>query len=381
MDTGYAILYLEINLFSLALIGIILRKTMGLSKMVAQRNFVMSIISEMIFFISDTVFVLISNKVIPGNGAAIMACKTVYFFSTSTMCFFWFLYFEYLRETAFVKDKIQIQRSASLVLLMAILLFANFFGGFLFYVDSSGEYHRGTLFLLTYALAYPYIIVACLRIIVSIVRKDSSKDRNYLMLLAFFPIVPGISGIIQLINPRIPAACVAMSLTTLVLYLSWIDQLIALDPLTGLSNRKQLGHSFEHWKKSRNEQDKLFLFLVDANRFKFINDTYGHLQGDNALKMIAGALRKSCKGLQKRAIIARYGGDEFVVLVATNSDDTNEALKKRINDKLAEIVQDEDLPFDLTISIGVSEFSDEDTLKTLIAKADKAMYEDKALSR
>ena len=201
------------------------------------------------------------------------------------------------------------------------------------------------------------------------------------MLLAFFPIVPGISGIIQLINPRIPAACVAMSLTTLVLYLSWIDQLIALDPLTGLSNRKQLGHSFEHWKKSRNEQDKLFLFLVDANRFKFINDTYGHLQGDNALKMIAGALRKSCKGLQKRAIIARYGGDEFVVLVATNSDDTNEALKKRINDKLAEIVQDEDLPFDLTISIGVSEFSDEDTLKTLIAKADKAMYEDKALSR
>ena len=88
----YAMLYLELNVFSLILIWIILRKTQGLSKMEAQRNFVMSIISEMIFFISDTWFLVVFTNVIPGDGWILIACKTVYFFSTSSMCFFWFLY-------------------------------------------------------------------------------------------------------------------------------------------------------------------------------------------------------------------------------------------------------------------------------------------------
>ena len=62
MVADYSILYLEVNLLSLALIAIILRKTNGLSKMVAQRNFVMSIAAEMVFFASDTIFVLINNR-------------------------------------------------------------------------------------------------------------------------------------------------------------------------------------------------------------------------------------------------------------------------------------------------------------------------------
>ena len=71
----YAMLYLELNVFSLILIWIILRKTQGLSKMEAQRNFVMSIISEMIFFISDTWFLVVFTNVIPGDGWILIACN------------------------------------------------------------------------------------------------------------------------------------------------------------------------------------------------------------------------------------------------------------------------------------------------------------------
>lgn len=66
VNIEYAMLYLELNLFSLILIWIILRKTQGLSKMEAQRNFVMSIISEMVFFVSDTWFLMVFTNVIPG---------------------------------------------------------------------------------------------------------------------------------------------------------------------------------------------------------------------------------------------------------------------------------------------------------------------------
>ena len=377
----YGILYLEINLFSLILISMILHKTNGLSKMMAQRNFVLSIISEMVFFVSDTLCALIYNGVIPGNGTAIMIFKTIYFLSTATMCFFWFLYFEYLRETSLVKKKRKISLASSVIWLMALLLFGNIFGKYLFYIDDQGVYYRGPLFILTYVLAYSYVIIAFARIIADIVRNDSKIDRGYLIVLAMFPIAPGLSGIMQFIDPTYPVACVAMSLTTLVLYLYWTDQLISVDPLTGLSNRKQLTLSFEQWKKNKGDEDILFLLLVDANHFKHINDTYGHLEGDYALKLVSKALKQGCRSLPRRAIISRYGGDEFVVLVSTADSQLKDELKQKINDSLSEIVKQEELQFDLTVSIGTACLEETDELKDLIARADRSMYDEKNAMR
>ena len=85
MMNEYAILYLEINIFSLVLIGIILLKTRGLSQMVAQSNFAMSIIAEMVFFVSDTLFVLVNEGVLPGGKPVMMTCKEVYFLATAAM--------------------------------------------------------------------------------------------------------------------------------------------------------------------------------------------------------------------------------------------------------------------------------------------------------
>lgn len=377
MQTEYAVMYLEINVISLILISIILHKTRGLSKMVAQRNFAMAIISEMVFFFSDTVFVLISCGILPGNRFAMMVCKELYFFSTATMCFFWFLYFEHLRETPLIKDRKNVIKLSSIIWLMGILLIVNFFKGFLFYVDEQNVYHRGPLFILTYILSYIYVLVAWIRIIISINKSDEKTDRHRLVLLALFPIAPGISGILQFIYPRLPVACAVMAITTLILYLSWIDQLISLDPLTGLNNRKQLVHSFDQMKKNYSDPDRLYLLLVDANHFKQINDTYGHLQGDKALKMIAEALRKGCRETAKRAVVARYGGDEFVVLMASDNIDKVKELKNGINRQLEEITKSNQVPFELTVSIGIATAGEDDQLKSIIARADEAMYNEK----
>jgi diguanylate cyclase (GGDEF)-like protein len=264
---------------------------------------------------------------------------------------------------------------------MAGILIVNLFGKFLFFIDGNGEYHRGALFGSTYVLSYAYVLISWIDIIGGIIKKSSSKDVNQLVLLILFPIAPGISGIVQFYYPWIPAACVALSLTTLLLYQVWIDQLISLDPLTGLNNRKQLLLSFEQWKKTINEQDKIYLLLVDANHFKNINDNYGHLQGDNALKTIAKALRMGCRDYTKRSVIARYGGDEFVVLMASDNEASSKEIKRKIKEKLAEEVIEEQLPFELTVSIGTACMDGDESLKDLIAKADTAMYEEKRSTR
>lgn len=373
----YAMLYLELNLFSLILIWIILRKTQGLSKMEAQRNFVMSIISEMVFFVSDTWFLMVFTNVIPGDGWILIACKSVYFFATSSMCFFWFLYFEHIRETSFVKDMRKVRFSSVLMVIMGVLLIGNLFGKYLFYLGDDGIYHRGPLFILNYVFSYAYVVLAWIRIIINIIKKDTKKNRKQLVRLALLPVAPGVAGIIQFVHPRLPVACVAMSLATLILYLVWVDELISLDPLTGLNNRKQLNLSFEQIKRGKSDQEKIFLLLADANHFKSINDTYGHLQGDNALKLIAKALREGCKAAGRRGIIARYGGDEFVILLSSEGSASNEELKNAINTRLAELVKEEKLPFELTVSIGIAKLEEADSLKSLTVKADAAMYDEK----
>ena len=377
MMNEYAILYLEINIFSLVLIGIVLLKTMGLSQMVAQSNFAMSIIAEMVFFVSDTLFVLVNEGVLPGCKPVMMACKEVYFLATAAMCFFWFIYFEYLRETRFVKRRRYVLYSTSILWLMVIALLANLFNHSLFYIDESGVYRRGPFFILTYILSYSYVLIAFIRVMINLKRDTEATNKDLLIRLAFFPLFPGISGVLQFIYPRLPIACATISITTLYLYLTWVDQLISLDPLTGLNNRKQLTHTFNNLSKSHEDQDKIRLYLIDVNHFKQINDTYGHLQGDNALKIIAEALKAACKGANRGTVIARYGGDEFVILVSENNNDETIDLKERIKEKLKELSKKKSVPFELTVSVGSACSDNGDSLKDLILKADKAMYMEK----
>ena len=384
IQSEYSILYLEINLFSIALIWIILHKTNGLSKMVAQRNFAMSIIAEMVFFASDTIFVLINTHLLRfgrADGIAMLFCKEVYFFATSMMCFFWFIYFEHLRDTAFARDK-RCVRAASLILwFMAILLTINIFNGFLFYVDSNGDYHRGPYFILTYLLSYSYVLVAFIRTVSGLLSKSYKGDRIVLIPLILFPAAPALAGIIQFVYPRLPVACGVLAITTLVLYLNWIDQLISLDPLTGLNNRKQLNHFYGQWIKNHGEGDTIYLLMIDANKFKSINDTYGHVQGDAALKNIAEALRLGCRRLPKRANIARYGGDEFAILIEAEDPEETNLLKETIKEKLIAVNSDTGIPFDLTVSIGIASSDGSSTLKDLIVKADEDMYKAKRNDR
>ena len=384
MQTEYALLYLTINLVSLALIGIILHRTYGLSKMVAQRNFAMSIIAEMVFFASDTVFVLINEGALDfgptANNIAMLLCKEVYFFATSLMCFFWFIYFELIRETAFAKEKKYHQYASFAVWLMLILLIVNLFTGILFYIDEDGAYHRGGLFILTYIISYIYVVVACVRTIHNMLDKSYAGDRKSLLLITLFPLAPGLAGICQFIFPRLPVACGVLALTTLVLYLDWIDRLIALDPLPGLNNRKQLNHFYDHWSRNHGAGENIYLLMIDANKFKSINDNYGHIQGDNALKNIAEALRLACRGLPKRANIARYGGDEFAILFEAGDSDTVESLKKSIADTLEDVNRRTGIPFELTVSIGAATSDGTLSLKEFIDLADEAMYTEKKQS-
>ena len=375
--TAYAVMYLEINLVSVILVAMIGHKTNGLSKMIAQRSFSRAINSLILFFLSDTCYVMMKYGLLPYSGRAVIASKSVYFFSTALMCYFWFIYFEHLQGTEFANERKKAVGSSVLVWVMFLLLIVNLFTGVLFYVDDDGVYRRGGLFLIQYLLAYLYVFAAAFHAFIGIWDKSKLNKRKTLIYLALFPVFPAGAGILQFIYPELPLACAALSIATLIMYLNRTDEMISADPLTKLNNRKQLSFYYEQWQQQE-RREPMYVMMIDANDFKAINDTYGHISGDDALIRISNALILTCREYKERTNIARYGGDEFIVLLLTDSEDRAAEIKQRINENLRRLNDAAKAPYELTVSVGYVPADRSRDLGKIIEAADEMLYEEKA---
>jgi len=154
-----------------------------------------------------------------------------------------------------------------------------------------------------------------------------------------------------------------------------------LDELTGISNRR--GFDQELIKENRRamrDNTPLSLIMLDVDYFKAFNDTYGHFKGDNCLRTIASALKKTLK--RPGDFSARYGGEEFVVLLP-NTNATGAAIvaeNLRANVEKSAIVHNNSLCADyVTVSLGiVTRLSEQtETPDELIVAADRALYHSK----
>ena len=158
-----------------------------------------------------------------------------------------------------------------------------------------------------------------------------------------------------------------------------LERLSAIDPLTGLMNRRYFDKRLlGEFRRSRRERRAMSLAMLDIDYFKKINDNYGHLAGDECLKVFAGLLQKH---IQRPAdVICRYGGEEFVVILPN----TDLQGASDLMEKVREVVHNTPVNFDnesihLTVSIGLTScVSGPDEQQALvIAHADKLLYEAK----
>jgi diguanylate cyclase (GGDEF)-like protein/PAS domain S-box-containing protein len=97
-----------------------------------------------------------------------------------------------------------------------------------------------------------------------------------------------------------------------------LQQLVNVDSLTGLANRRRFDQGLsQEWRRAARERTPLSLVLVDIDRFKEFNDRYGHLAGDDCLRRVAGVLAEHCR--RSGDLVARYGGEEMVLLLPTTT--------------------------------------------------------------
>jgi diguanylate cyclase (GGDEF)-like protein len=152
------------------------------------------------------------------------------------------------------------------------------------------------------------------------------------------------------------------------------------DPLTGLANRTALQqHLSQALSRNQRRQELLAVMLIDLDGFKPINDLYGHGFGDLVLAQVAQRLNLQ---MRESDLAARLGGDEFVMVCeSVQSAEAVQQLAERLLDRLNQPMTLEGHTVHVAASIGIALSHDEDDTKTLIRRADAAMYQAKAAGR
>lgn len=157
----------------------------------------------------------------------------------------------------------------------------------------------------------------------------------------------------------------------------------SLDPLTGIANRKSFNDALSTALNENREEGRFVcLLVIDIDRFKVINDTYGHLVGDRVLRYVAKALTDSVKG---RDTVARFGGEEFTVILPNTEPKgaqvVAESIRKTIEAARLRRSKDGELLGKVTVSIGISWANPGTSPERLIELADRALYHAKRSGR
>jgi diguanylate cyclase (GGDEF)-like protein len=161
-----------------------------------------------------------------------------------------------------------------------------------------------------------------------------------------------------------------------------LEELSRRDGLTGLFNKREFSRILqEQVERYKRHKHPFHLLMMDLDHFKNVNDTYGHLAGDDVLKAVAAAIRREARTLDH---VARYGGEEMVLILPETDPAGALVMAERVRSAVAalKIPVAASKEIGVTLSLGVAGFpADADSAEALIAAADQALYAAKEAGR
>lgn len=266
-----------------------------------------------------------------------------------------------------------VRRVKGLVVVLGVISVANLFaltgniyGEFYFYVSPENIYTCGHIHPIRVLFSFSPLVVMAGGWLLA--RKQIGSYRFWLC--AFFVIPSIVCAIMDLVieGSRLLWPCFCLTLFFAHLFMVKADY--SRDGLTGLYNRRRCNEFFA--ELARGQRRKAYLFLmIDMDDFKRINDAHGHTQGDKALKDVAEILKKS---VRHRDFVARYGGDEFLLVLEDNPNVQD--VRGRIARELAAFNASNTRPYVLSMSIGsgVYEPADPRSAQEFLEYVDRRMF-------
>lgn len=371
--------YVEVNLIAIILAVILIRETVSRTSSGEFSNIVyrISLWILIVMCVGDIVALVSDGRDFAGARVFVIAGNSLFFAAQAMLAYAWLVFFQirlkYIRTL--VSRRTIIVALPLILFLTAVVL--NIKYGFLFTVDENNVYQRGEYVNLHWITEGLYVIGAVIQLIIAVLRsKTKSQRREYRSYLLYY--LPTLfAGLWQILFFGASTLQIGVAISSLLAFLQFQDSQLIRDELTGLNNRRAL-HNYEDTIISGGEKIKLTLFMIDVDFFKHINDTYGHICGDEALVQIAQILKRSLSGMPgNRLIIYRYAGDEFVIAGTNMSKEMIQLAKTKIQDEVTRVNESGANPYSLSLSIGsaTGECSEPEEFSSILQQADANMYE------
>jgi len=375
-------LYIEINGIFVILLSILLfNMGSSVSKTVDEKYFRNAIWLNIMVLIADTGTWIMDGRIFADTLWINKLVFFSYYVFTAMFVFTWAVYSAY-------KLRVNWRFVSKHAFLLSIPVFAAFimsvaslWNGCLFEFDENGVYIRGNLFGVHTAILWIYLIVSLasvIRILLSERRTEMMKECMAIIVAVFFPVA---GGVLQTVYYGLNTAWTGSCLSFVLVFISIQNSQITMDALTGVKNRGCFESNLRD-ALEKNRRDNLYLIMIDVNKFKEINDTYGHISGDKALVELGKCLKQIVME-SKDDFLGRYGGDEFVMLCKRNSDEEIDKLAKYIKRKVDGISDEAGLGFNMTVSVGWAKYDsiEHSTAERFIDAADENMYEQKNMAK
>ena len=335
-----------------------------------QQLFRALIACNMLLLMLHAALVYLSDK--DGVLTAMMAVQALFLFFGMLYWLFWALFCT-LRQGRKLKPRGYVMLVLP-IFVFSVFLTLSFNECFIFGIADDNSVVYGPYYYMAAIGASFYVLYALFMVWRS---KKSMDRREYYtkLLVPLLPISIFLAEHIFAFDSYMvwPSAAVGL----LIMQLYGLSEKMSIDHLTGLYNRKYLDDYVEDLLQTGRAGDKRFAALMlDIDGFKKINDTFGHVEGDKAIKAAAGLLKKS---VRKGDFVSRYGGDEFLIVLDECSTSTPAHVIKRLQANVKRYNDEQSLPYRLDFSIGYKVFSAARglTAKAIFAKIDELMYKDK----
>lgn len=341
--------------------------------LLAERYFLEMSLATAILLISDIIWPLVNGVKLPGFRLLNIIINLVYMVLTGFIGFLWIVYVDFkVRRRLDSSHYKRVTMFSIPMLVLLVLTLTSPKTHILFYIDENNCYRRGKLMWIRLCVMILYVLWAAVLTLVGIKRQKTKQKKDEMRALLQFTFFPLIGIFMQLFYLNLPFTAVGISLSVLLVFINVQNKQISIDSLTGINNRRQLTLYVDSELSALSKKGELYYLIMDVDKFKSINDTYGHLEGDNALIKIASLLNSLCE--KQNDFVARYGGDEFVIVCRRHREAEIEALKQEILSAVSKLNDEGTLPYTLSLSVGSAKFDTSKSNDEIFAEADKKLY-------
>ena len=377
MGFDYFVFYTEANLICVIILSTILvADRMYNTKQEKQVWFRRAIVAFMLYFISDAFWAAMLSGEFTVKRSYVVLVNLSNYILLGLMAYGLFMFIAASEKMPFRKDA-RIRRLIFLpVIISTLAISIAYVKNPLFWVNEQNELNN-LYFPLMIAVPSLYLWAGFGLSVRYALKSVSKMDKRRFLAIGSIPVIVMAFGMIQVVALNAPTFCFGCTVMWLFYYLENMQTMISVDDLTHLNNRGQINRYLEqiHY----NKDIRVIIMMIDINKFKTINDTYGHAEGDRALVIVSEALRQTCEQIKASVFLGRYGGDEFTIVIKNPEEDIMpEQLVSLIRSILTQKKTENQLPYDLNVSIGYDLIrgSDDDANECL-KRADKNLYIDK----